>query len=383
MYLKRRHLICWMILRPLVIVFLFIKFGYRFKAAKNLPENFIVLSNHNTDFDPLFVGASFRKPVYFVASEHIARWKNAFKFVDFAFAPIIRYKGSTAASTVKEMLRRLRSGANVGMFAEGAKSWNGITAPIQPSTGKVVKGSKAALVTYRLEGGYFVSPVWGKGGTRRGRINGGIVNIYTAEQLSNMSVEEINAVIAADLHEDAYARQLECPVKYKGRHLAEDLEKLLFFCPECGVMHTLFSSGDTVNCEECGLTFKYNEYGMLEGLNVKTVKELFELVKEKIADDIANGIPYTAEEGRVISVRNHVEEELGVGKVFMDGNVISCGEFSLAVDEISDMAMHGTDALVFSDKNGYYELIPESPSSTLKFYMAYQVYKSGTVCRFN
>lgn len=372
-----------MILRPLVIVFLFIKFGYRFKVAKNLPDNFIVLSNHNTDFDPLFVGASFRKPIYFVASEHIARWKNAFKFVDFAFAPIIRYKGTTAASTVKEMLRRLRTGANVAMFAEGAKSWNGVTAPIQPSTGKVVKNSKAALVTYKLEGGYFVSPNWGKGGTRKGRINGGIVNIYTAEQLSQMSVEQINDVISADLYEDAYDRQLKSPARYRGKHLAEDLEKLLFFCPECGAMHTLFSSGDTVNCEECGLTFKYNEYGMLEGLSVKTVKELFELVKGKIADDIANGIPYTAEDGRAIAVRNHVEEELGTGKVYMDGNVISCGEFSVSISEISDMAMHGTDALVFSDKSGYYELIPDNPSGALKFYMAYQVYKSGTVCRFN
>ncbi len=383
MYLKKRHLVCWRILRPLVILFLKIKFGYRFDKAKNLPENFIVLSNHNTDFDPLFVGVSFTNPVYFVASEHIARWKHAFKFIDFVFAPIIRYKGSTAASTVKEMLRTLRAGANVGMFAEGSKSWNGVTAPIQPSTGKVVKSSKAALVTYKLEGGYFVSPNWSKGGTRRGRIKGGIVNIYTAEQISKMSVEEINTVIAADLHEDAYVRQSENPARYTGKHLAEDLESMLFYCPKCGAMHTLFSSGDTVNCEECGLTFRYNEYGFLEGLDCKTVKELFEQVKEKVANDVAAGVEYTADFGTVTTVRNHKEECIGSGEVRLTGKTISCGEITVLLDDISDMAMHGTNALVFSAKDGYYELIPENPKGALKFYMAYQVYKNGAVCRFN
>lgn len=383
MYLKKRHVVCWYILRPLVSLFLKIKFGYEYKKAKNLPDNFIVLSNHNTDFDPLFVGVSFRRPVYFVASEHIARWKNAFKFVDFAFAPIIRYKGTTAASTVKEMLRRLRGGMNVGMFAEGSKSWNGVTAPIQPSTGKVVKNSKSALVTYKLEGGYFVSPNWGKGGTRKGKIKGSIVNVYTAEQLSHMTVEQINDIINADLYEDAYEKQLRSPEKYKGKHLAEDLESMLFFCPKCGSMHTLFSSGDTVNCEECGLTFKYNEYGMLEGLKETTVKELFETVKQRVADDTAKGVSYTAPNGTVITINNHKEELVGSGEVVLDATTLSCGEFSVDIDEISDMSMHGTNALVFSTKDAYYELIPENTSGALKFYMAYQIYKMGCVSRFN
>ncbi|MBQ7966264.1 MAG: 1-acyl-sn-glycerol-3-phosphate acyltransferase, partial [Ruminococcus sp.] len=123
--MKKYQKIYWKILRPLVIVFLYLKFGYTFKTAKDLPENFIVLSNHNTDFDPLFLGVSFKDSIRFVASEHISRWKFAFKFVDHIFSPIMRPKGTNAASTVKEMLRTLRGGDNVCMFAEGARSWNG------------------------------------------------------------------------------------------------------------------------------------------------------------------------------------------------------------------------------------------------------------------
>ena len=61
----------WKMLRPLVSIFLKIKFGYRYKKAKNLPDNYIVLANHTTDFDPLFVGVSFEKNMRFVASGHM------------------------------------------------------------------------------------------------------------------------------------------------------------------------------------------------------------------------------------------------------------------------------------------------------------------------
>ena len=193
MHLKRK--ICWKIIRPLVIIFLYIKFRYTFKIPKDLPDNCLILSNHNTDFDPLFVAVSFRKNLRFVASEHISRWKNAFKFINFLFNPIMRQKGTNAASTVKEILRTLRGGENVCMFAEGSRSWNGVTAPVLPSTGKLVKSSRCALVTYKLTGGYFVSPLWSEGGTRRGKIHGSVVNIYSADQIAQMSVDEINEII--------------------------------------------------------------------------------------------------------------------------------------------------------------------------------------------
>ena len=122
--MRKRHKILWFFIRIFVICFTFIKFGYRFKVPKNLPENYIVLSNHTTDFDPLFVATSFKKDMRYVASEHIARWKHAYKFIKFAFDPILINKGTTAASTVKEMLRTVRNGTNLCMFAEGSRTWN-------------------------------------------------------------------------------------------------------------------------------------------------------------------------------------------------------------------------------------------------------------------
>ncbi len=375
--------IYWKILRPLVMVFLFLKFGYTFNIAKNLPENYIILSNHNTDFDPLFVGVSFKNSIRFVASEHISRWKYAFKFVNHVFAPIMRPKGTNAASTVKEMLRTLRGGENVCMFAEGARSWNGITAPILPSTGKVVKSSKCALVTYKITGGYFVSPMWSKGGTRRGKIHGKVVNIYSAEQLSTMSTEEINAIINRDLHEDAYQTQAVDNRKYKGKHLAEQMESLVYCCPRCKAIDSLRSSKGTVFCNECDNTFVYDEYGNISGIEYKSVKELFVFLRDKALLDAQKNITYTSHNAKMISVKNHIETEVSCGNLAVSKEYLVCGNYKIHLCDIIDMAMHGRHALVLSTKDAYYEILVAEDTSALKFYMLFQAHKYGCINKFS
>lgn len=381
--MNKKQMVYWKILRPLVIIFLYIKFGYTFKVAKNLPDNYIVLSNHNTDFDPLFVGVSFKGFLRFVASEHISRWKNAFKFVNHIFSPIMRPKGVNAASTVKEILRTLRGGDNVCMFAEGARSWNGITAPVLPSTGKMIKSSKSALVTYKITGGYFVSPLWSKGGTRRGRIHGEVVNIYSADEIASMSITQINEIIKSDLYEDAYETQKIVKSKYKGKHLAEQMESLVYCCPTCKAIDSLYSSKNTVFCKECNDLFVYDEYGNISGIKHKNIKDLFVFLRDKTLEDAQNNVSYSSNFAKIITVKNHIETVISSGKITLSNKSLSCGEVVIEVDDIMDMAMHGRHALVLSTKDTYYEILVSQESSALKFLMLFQAYKYGRINKFS
>ncbi len=372
------HKIVYAVLRWPVALFLLIKFNYRFSIAKNLPENYIVLSNHTTDFDPLFVALSFPKQMYFVASEHIARWKNAFKFIRFGFDPIMRYKGSVAASTVMEVLRRVRDGNRVCIFAEGVRSWDGLTNPILPATGKMVKSARCGLVTYKIVGGYFASPMWSEGhGTRRGVVRGSVVNVYTAEQLAAMSVDEVNELICRDLYEDAYARQLEAPKKYKGKNIAVRMENLLFICPECGAVDSIASTGDTVSCSACSHSFRYDEYGMLSGSRFKTVLELSNWQKEKISKLVGEGKVFSVPAATLSTVSKHVETPVTSGESSISADAISCGEVSIPLADITELAMHGRHAVVFSVGKTYYELISRE-CNMLKFHLLYNAHKANT-----
>lgn len=370
------HRIVYAILRWPVALFLWIKFNYRFKMAKGLPDSYIVLSNHVTDFDPLFVALSFPRQMYFVASEHIARWKNAFKFIRFGFDPIMRYKGSVAASTVMEVLRRVRAGNRVCIFAEGARSWDGITNPILPATGKMVKSARCALVTYKIVGGYFASPNWSEGcGTRRGFIRGDVVNVYTAEQLSAMSVDEINEIINRDLYENAYARQLESPKRYKGKRLAERMENLLFICPECGEVDSIVSAGSKASCSACSHSFTYDEYGMFEGSRFKTVLELSQWQTDEVLKAVENGKVFYASNATLSTVSKHVETPISSGEASISAEAISCGGVSIPLADITELAMHGRHAVVFSVGKTYYELISKH-SNMLKFHLLYDAHKA-------
>ena len=374
--MKKRHLFFWRFLKPLTTVFVCLKFKYTYEKAKDLPENYIVLSNHVTDYDMLLVAASFKNQMYFVGSEHIARWKLLYKFLKYAFEPILRYKGTLGASTVKDVLKAAREGKRVCLFAEGARCWDGVTREILPSTGKMIKTARCALVTYKITGGYFISPRWSGPNTRRGHLHGAPVRVYTAEELAGMSVDQINAIIVNDLHEDAYERQLAEPKAYKGKRLAEGMEDFLFICPECGEVDSLKSGGDRVTCARCGLAFRYTEYGMLEGLPFQTMKELARWQEEEVERIAEKGVTFTADNGTLSRVAKHAEEPVDSGPITLSPEKLTCGSTEIPLSDIANMTMHGKRAIVFSVPGAYYELIPAEGFNTLKFEMLYQQYKN-------
>lgn len=369
-----KHQIIWNILRPLVYPYVKFKFGYTYEKARDLPETYIVLSNHTTDYDPIFVAMSFPKFMHFVASEHVARWKFLSTLINFAFAPIWRYKGSVAASTVIDVFKKVKKKNNVAIFAEGARTWDGITGPILPSTGKMVKKARCGLVTYKIVGGYFASPRWSQSNTRKGYIHGAPVNIYTQEQLEEMSVDEINEAINRDLYEDAYERQLQDPKKYTGKDLAKYMENLLFICPKCGKVDTIQTCNNTVTCSACDLSFTYNEYGMLVGSNFKTVKELSDWQRLEVAKFAEKDAIYTASNGRMITVKKHVETPVAEGPMTLSRTSLICGDLEIPLSEISDMSIHGRRGLVFTAQKQYYELVPSKEANALKFLWLYEEY---------
>ncbi len=369
-----KHRIMWNILRPLVAVFLWFKFGYTSGRAKNLPDNYIVLSNHATDYDPLLVGTSFRRQMYFVASDHISRWKRAYPFIEFAFAPILRKKGMNAAHAIIDILRKLKKGANVCMFAEGVRTWDGVTGPIAETTGQLVKRAGCGLVTYKIIGGYFLSPGWSNG-TRRGYARGDIVNVYTKEQIGKMSPEEINEAIRLDLYEDAYARQLESPRRYRGKRLAEKLENLLFICPECGAHETISSDGNRAGCSACGMTVTIDEYGMLEGIEYKTVRELAAWQEKQVHEATLCGDCDKMDIAKLFLIGDDEGECVATGTAYLGPHEFSIEDVHIPLEDIDDMAIHGRRTVAFSSKKSYYELKPGDGVNALKFVLLYRYYR--------
>ena len=375
--MKKRHIFFYNLFLPLVKLFLKLRFGYKYTVPENLPDNYIVISNHTTDYDMLFVGASFKRQMYFVGSEHIARWGIISKLLIHAFGPIMRHKGASALSTVMDIIKKTKKGNNVCLFAEGVRTWDGVTSHIEKSTADLIKRAGCGLVTYKITGGYFASPMWAGASVRRGPIYGAPVSILTKEQIKEMSSDEIYDLIVRDVFEDAYERQLSAPCEYKSKKLAEGLETMLFVCPECSARDSFETYNDTVKCKACSHTFTYDKFGMLNGTRFKTLKEFYDYQNKTILNDVETRTEYREENVSLSVVDEHTAEHVLHGALTISNGLIRCGDMEFAISDISDLAMHGQKALVFTRGREYYEIIFPVGKCALKFLLYFKECKKA------
>ena len=256
------HKAVYAAVRPLIGLYVKLKYGF---TTDRMQEPFLLLSNHTTEDDMFFTGLACRDHMYFVCGEHLLRNPRYGRLLRDLVDPIPVPKGGASLTAVREILRRLKAGSNVCMFPEGKRSFHGETIPSSVSLGKLVKKAGCALVTYRISGGYFTYPRWARNHPRKGHAEGKVVGIYSSGELAKLTAEEITAIINRDTYENAYATQRSRHWRYRGDHLAEGLEHVLFLCPRCHAMDSMRTEGNAFSCCKCGLSGRYNDYGFLEG----------------------------------------------------------------------------------------------------------------------
>ena len=254
------HRAVFAVLRAIIRVWFAVSGKYRCQSYSPRSKASLILTNHNTNWDFLYFGAPFRGHMYFVASEHIFRTGLISKLIVFLVDPIARKKGASSVSTIREINRRLSLGQNVCMMAEGNRSFSGQTGYISPATAKLARTCGAGLITFRIHGGYFVNPRWSRE-VRKGPVWGETVGQYTHEELMAMTDEQVYELLNRDLLVDAYKDQEEKHYTYRAKAPAEDLETMLFMCPDCGASASLSCSGKELVCKECGSTHTFTEEG--------------------------------------------------------------------------------------------------------------------------
>ena len=330
----------------------------------------LLIPNHVSSWDPLLVAMSLRdKQVYYVASEHLFRKGLLTKILLWLVGPIPRSKGAMGTDTVRACLRHLKSGHSVCIFAEGEQSWDGRNHPVFPASGKLAKASGATLVTYRLEGGYLSLPRWAEN-IRKGKVHGHPVGIYPPELLKSMTPEEVTEIINRDIRENAWERQRTDPTVYRGKRLAEGLERVLYLCPECRRIGTLRSVNDHLTCS-CGLDIIYRTDGFFElGTPFSTIADWEDWQKDSLhSGDYDHGEELFSDNHAELSRigPGHSETVLGDGPLKQFEDRLTCGDFSFRLSDISSMAMTRTHILLFSIKDEYYQLTADKGINFRKY----------------
>jgi len=381
----KRHVFVYHFLRILIgwLIAAICRFSYRYDRIKGKPV--LILSNHNSDLDPLLMVISLKKHFRFVASANILSGPIG-KLIAFLAGPIPREKGAGADKTVQLIIDNLNAGIDVAMFPEGNKSWDGATGFISRRTAKIFKEARCGLVTYRFDGDYLRSPRWARH-ARKGKIFGRMIKEYSHEELKSLSVDEIYEIIVRDMQADAYEYQEKHQLKYKGKALAEGIENLTYLCPVCKRFDTIHAHGNEFSCD-CGMKAAYDEYGYLQGNKIReydtTVKwnafqkqwlienkeKLKKQTEEAISHDEGLCLYQIVDNERVL-----LKEEL---KADLYGDRIDLNdkkEFTLSLKwkQISKLGMFRNNSLYLTCKDKRYELFRKNGFSLIKYFSLWRV----------
>ena len=365
----------WKLLRWLVHGFVTPRF--HLEAERLHPAGpCLIIANHVTNWDPLLLAVSFPEtPIRFVASEHIFRHGFVSKLLTWLVAPIPRRKAASGADTVRSVLRALKDGDTVCIFAEGDATWDGLTHPVFPATGKLARMAGVPLLSYRIEGGYLSMPRW-SGKLRRGKVRGRQIGFYTPEELKNKKGPEITAMIDRDLFEDAFARQREAHVRYRGKDRAEDIERGFFICPQCGKLGGVRGLGDYVYCS-CGLRLFYTEEGFFDPPTLVETPAEWEKLQQAALRKLCAEERESLFSDDGMTLREigcgHREKPLGTGTLTMRPDALEIAGQRFPLSEIDSMAMVKAHILLFTVGDSYYEIRSRGDQCLRKYLMVWQI----------
>jgi len=357
-------------------------FTYKFKAKKHkLSEGpHLILSNHQTTMDPFLLALSFKGPIYFMASEDLFVKGILSKIIQFLVAPIPKKKSVSDARAIKKSLRLIKEGANICIFPEGNRTYSGRQCYIDPAIAKLILFLKIPVIFYNIKGGYGTSPRWANN-IRRGKMSGKVVYELSPKAIAKLSEEEVYNLVLEKLN------VIEAPSKiaFKSRKRAEKLERVLYICPKCGHINTLYSKNKYVKCTECDLAAEYTEYLDFKGVKFNTVDDWYRYQEEYIKnyqfvedDDIifedsdVSLYETTKEIGSTFIVN---------GKLTISKNNLSLSRekniYRFKIEKIDSMTIVGKHKLNFYIGNRTYQLIGKSALNVLKYMQIFIRFKGG------
>lgn len=357
---------------------------FNFHSEKvDIKAPFIVLCNHTTDYDAILIASAFKEPIHFVMSDHVSSIPVAGKLIKHLVAPIPITKSTLDVATVKKMFTVAKNGGALGLFPEGNKSFSGEMSDIKPSIAKLLKRLNIPVVIYTIYGGYLTSPRWTKN-KRKGSMHGAVKKIIDIDELASLSEEELYNVVVSNLRVSAYEVQAHRKTEFIGEDLAKNIESLLYVCPICGKIGTVYGEHNYIKCTNCDLLGEYDNYGYIIGTPFSRLDKWDEWQKEQILKtDFSNFGDNPIVEDNNFSIKkkinNYKNKKMGTYKISLFKNKLSfvpeetnkeedAKSFDIALDQIAGYGVEGVNGIqLWTKSNDVFRINNDYSVSGLKY----------------
>lgn len=275
--IKKANPILYGVLRFFLKIYFFTKYKVEVDK-KNMPKfekPTILLFNHPAKLDFLwsFIPVYPNKvnavvAYYYFCNYHLGRLiKSLGAFPKYLYQPDV--------SSMKNIVRVMKNNGILGIAPEGRLSPHGCMEKVIPSTAKMIKKFGIQVIITKIHGSYFSTPKWALT-SRKGKVHIEYKEIFSKDQIKNLSVNEIYEILKKECDYDEFAWQEKNNIYYKGKRFAEGLEHLLYICPVCKHEYTFSSKNNTLTCTHCNTKVTLDNYYQFHSDN--------ELVPKNIRD---------------------------------------------------------------------------------------------------
>lgn len=207
----------------------------------------LLLCNHTSTLDPIWVAWGAWRPMHYMASQQLFRFKALGMLIRSlgAFPKVKNTRDPNANKTLEDLYK---DGRGIVLFPEGTRTWDGRLAEVRPGLGRMVKRLDARVIIGRVTTGHLRRPRWAAHARRVPvRVR------YSAPRTfsDDMSAEEITAEVTEAMRIEPDT--ITAPDGSWGTRLAEGLPQFLWACPECFEVEALAVEDDDRDCIGCTL----------------------------------------------------------------------------------------------------------------------------------
>ena len=237
-----------------ILIYPFLKICFRLRVDRadyHPPDGpFVVVANHVSFMDFALVMLSiYPRRLNAVAAQKFFFYRPLDRLLPL-MGCIAKKLFDADAAAIKGIMGVIRSGGRLLLFPEGRCTTHGSYMGIHKANGKLLKKLAVPVVSCRIEGAYICMPFWRKG-LRFGPVSVTLASLFTPEELSDLSVDEVNRRLDRRLSGADATAPPRLSVTLTARRLVEGLENILYICPACGEEFTLATAGNVISCAQC------------------------------------------------------------------------------------------------------------------------------------
>ena len=265
--------IFWRILIRILSFFALIpiKFKYRKVGMDKLgkKEPCLVLMNHScfNDFEVASV-LLFPRPFNIVTTSDGFVGKN---WLMKQIGCIPTQKFVTDVTLVRDIVHTVKKlKSSVLMYPEASYSFDGRATTLPESLGGLIKMLKVPVVMIETSGAFSRNPLYNNLQIRKVGIEAEMRYVLSPEDIASKSVDEINGILREQFSFDGFRWQQENKVKIDEPFRADELNRVLYKCPNCMAEGKTKGKGTILACHACGKQYELDEYGFMKALDGQT-----------------------------------------------------------------------------------------------------------------